>query len=141
MDHYTRVGAYGLVVKQTEEPNNKKVLLCRLSSQVPQWQGQWTLPGGGLEFGESPEHAMVREVEEETGMIVTPEVVVATNAIAGEFDGRKYHSVRIIYTTTIVGGELRFEVSGSTDRCEWFTTDQLTDIPLVALAADALPLI
>ena len=44
----TRVAAYGLLVE------NNAILLCRISPQLPQYAGQWTLPGGGLDFGEHP---------------------------------------------------------------------------------------
>ena len=51
----TRVSAYGLVT----DPD--RILLCRVSKALPRWQGQWTLPGGGINFGEAPQDAMVRE--------------------------------------------------------------------------------
>ena len=60
----SRVAAYGLVLL------NEKMLLCRISSQIPQHKGHWTLPGGGVEFGEAPDATMVREVKEETGIDV-----------------------------------------------------------------------
>ena len=34
--------------------------------------GWWLIPGGGLEAGETPEECCIREVEEETGLIVRP---------------------------------------------------------------------
>ncbi|MEL6940020.1 MAG: hypothetical protein AAFO84_12580 [Cyanobacteria bacterium J06598_1] len=40
---HTRVSAYGLV---TDHEN--RILLCRLSREIPRWEGYWTLPGGGL---------------------------------------------------------------------------------------------
>ena len=56
----TRAGAYALIV------DGGRVLLSS-------WQGpeflQWTLPGGGIELGESPEEACLREVWEETGIV------------------------------------------------------------------------
>ncbi len=134
MDYYTRVGAYGLVVQE------QKILLCRLSSEVlPEWRGCWTLPGGGLEFGESPQEAMVREVEEETGLIVTHRDIVDTNATSGEFEDRRFHSIRIVFTTELIGGELRHETEGTTDRCEWFSPAELKSLSLVELVSDALP--
>ena len=59
----TRISAYGFVL------DGNRLLLCRLSGHVLD-AGKWTLPGGAIEFGEAPEAAMAREVEEETGLRV-----------------------------------------------------------------------
>ena len=58
----TRLAAYAVIVQDGH------ILLCRVAPGNL-GAGLWTLPGGGLEFGESPEVGVVREVEEETGLI------------------------------------------------------------------------
>src|SRR5262249_11174567 len=59
---FTRVAAYCVV-----EDTDGRVLLTRLSPGELD-VGLWTLPGGGIEFGEGPADAAVRELEEETGL-------------------------------------------------------------------------
>ncbi|MEO1088763.1 MAG: NUDIX domain-containing protein, partial [Acidobacteriota bacterium] len=51
----TRLAAYAVIVE------DNRLLLCRISPQIPAHAGKWTLPGGGLDFGETPEAAVVRE--------------------------------------------------------------------------------
>ncbi|SDJ37622.1 NUDIX hydrolase [Natronorubrum texcoconense] len=46
-------------------------VLC-VERAVPPGVGEWTIPGGHMEVGESPETAAVRELEEETGVVVDP---------------------------------------------------------------------
>jgi len=131
----TRIGAYGIL--QAEN----RILLCRLSARVPGFAGNWTLPGGGIEFGEQPEEAMVREVAEETGLTVEPEGLVNAHSLQRVFDDRNMHSIRIVYKARIVAGsELRFEQGGTTDRCAWFTEKEASDLPLVELARVGLSL-
>ena len=57
-----RVAAYNVCVDELD-----RLLVCRLSA-ITEAAGAWTLPGGGVEFGEHPEHAAIRELTEETGL-------------------------------------------------------------------------
>ena len=109
----TRVGAYALA---TDDAG--RILLCRTAPSVLPKQ-LWMLPGGGLDFGEAPEAAVVRELEEEAGL--GGEVVrlldVSDRTWPTSDDGVRTHAIRIIYEVRITGGELRDEQHGSTDTC------------------------
>jgi ADP-ribose pyrophosphatase YjhB (NUDIX family) len=127
-----RVGAYGLAIAEDQ------ILLSRLSAIVSGWAGYWTLPGGGIEFGESPEAAVVREFEEETGLIVEPLSVATIDTISHSRSYEEYHGIRIIYHVRVLGGELRYETEGSSDMCAWkplYPTDtsELVDLAKVGL--------
>lgn len=129
----TRIAAYGIVI------DSDHILLCRLSDYLAH-AGMWTLPGGGLEFGEHPEAGMVREVEEETGLIVRPAGVAGVDSIAREGLEDDFHAIRIIYHTRKVDGELRHEIDGTTDMCQWHPLDDLDALELVDLVEVALRL-
>jgi ADP-ribose pyrophosphatase YjhB (NUDIX family) len=125
-----RVAAYNVCIDAAD-----RLLLCRLSA-VTEAPGAWTLPGGGIEFGEHPEAAALRELEEETGLVGEIVGLLAVDSVhrpvrLGE-DAADYHSIRILYRTTIVGGDLKHELGGSTDRAAWHTRAELASVPLVA---------
>lgn len=130
----TRVAAYGLIVHEN------KILLCRLSSYIPSSEGFWTLPGGGLDFAEDPQEAMMREVAEETGLIVRPEGLAGIDSLTLEDDKKLFHGIRIIYHTKQLGGSLRNELEGSTDLCAWWTFEEAKTLPLVDLTEVGLKL-
>lgn len=77
----------------------------------------WNLPGGGMELGETPWDAVVREVAEETGLIV--EVVRLT----GVYSKPDKNEVVFNFLCRITGGTLTF--TDEADRHEWFVLDAL----------------
>ncbi|BBB02171.1 hypothetical protein RVR_9918 [Actinacidiphila reveromycinica] len=136
--HRLRVGAYGVCVR------DGRILLSHL---LPYGNNPaaWTMPGGGLEPGEDPLDAVVREVEEETGYRVAVDRLLGIDS----FRGRRvldsgvvdaFQGLRIVYRVHVVGGELRDEVGGSTDHAAWFPLDEVPALDTVELVEVALRL-
>ena len=132
-----RLAAYGVIRRA-----DQAVLVCRISPGYP-GTGLWTLPGGGLDFGEPPEAGAVREVEEETGLLarITGEPMILSHTGTWPREPAvRYHQVRFVYPMEVVGGDERVEVDGSTDTFGWFSLEQLGDLPIVGLVSIALGL-
>jgi 8-oxo-dGTP diphosphatase len=128
----TRLGGYALC-----RDDGNRILLARLSA-IEVDVGAWTLPGGGVDFGEHPDAAVLRELEEETGY--HGEI----DQVAGVFshvyrrsraaEGADLHFLGILYHVRVIGGTLRDELDGTTDAARWFALDELDDIRLVEIA-------
>jgi len=136
-DGRTRVGAYAICLDESG-----RILLCRIAPAVKPG-GFWTLPGGGLEFGETPEAGALREVEEESGLTVELDGLAGTfNAVVDRPPerGGPMHWVSVLYRARPTGGELRDELENSTDTCAWFAEAEARVLPLVRLSAEGLDL-
>jgi len=134
----TRLGAYSICLD-----DQGRILLARLSA-IEVDVGAWTLPGGGIDFGEHPDAAAVRELKEETGLDGEIEElagifshVYGSSRFAG---GGDLHFIGIVYRMRIVGGDMRDEIDGSTDTSAWFAPQDLAGIRLVELAEYAVGL-
>lgn len=111
----------------------------------PRGEQHWTLPGGGVEHGEDPFDAVVREVFEETGYAVRIERLIGVDSRTRDVDwpeptGSVMHSVGIYYEVTITGGSLRNEVGGSTDFAEWIPLDKIAELERAVIIDVALDL-
>jgi ADP-ribose pyrophosphatase YjhB (NUDIX family) len=109
-----------------------KVLLIRRGKEP--LRGRWVVPGGTVEVGETLEVALVREVLEETGLLVRPlELVTAFDRIERNGDSVLYHYVIVDYLCEYVSGELR--AGSDAEAAAFATPDELAgyDLPEKAL--------
>jgi 8-oxo-dGTP diphosphatase len=125
-DYDTRVAAYALIVDDADR------ILLTWYVGGPHAQACWTMPGGGVEYDESPEQAVVREVFEETGYTVdvgAPIAVDTSTEPRTRRTGRPYKAVRLIFTATITGGSLgTTEQNGTTAYAQWIPLDQVPSL-------------
>lgn len=136
-----RVAAYAVIVR------DEHILLSRLSPIVTS-EELWTLPGGGLDHGEDPRDAVIREVREETGLDAevsdTARVYSAHMPQAWRSGQRvNAHAVRIVYDGWVAPGapEPRvMEVDGSTIEAAWQPLAGVLDgsVPVTPLVTEAL---
>jgi ADP-ribose pyrophosphatase YjhB (NUDIX family) len=129
-----RVGAYGIC-----RDDQGRVLLARGSGHS-EFPGVWSLPGGGVEQGEHPDDAVVREFREETGFDVR---IAGLRAVTADVvplpsSGDLEHTDRIVYDVVAYGGNLANEVEGSTDLVAWAGPAELDSWPLLPFTAALL---
>ena len=134
----TRVAAYALCLDEAG-----RILLCRMAPSIIPGE-VWTLPGGGIQFGESPENAVLRELDEETGQggEIVRLVEVSDRLLKLESRPGTVHAIRIVYEVQVTGdGSLRQEAGGTTDACSWFAIDEAEQLNLNDLARRAIDLL
>lgn len=104
----------------------------------------WTLPGGGLEPGEDPRDAVVREVLEETGLearvgkLIGVDSRVMVREAVPEGTDPELHTIRIIYRATVKDGPLRNEVGGSSDEARWVSIRDIKGLRTLSLVQAAM---
>ncbi|BCB81473.1 hypothetical protein GCM10022251_17630 [Phytohabitans flavus] len=125
-----RIAAYGVC----RDPDGR-VLMAR-GSPAADLPGFWQMPGGGLDHGEHPADAVVREIAEETGLTV---VVTGLRAAVSDVLWGS-HTDRVIYDVAVRGGTLRNEPDGSTDLAAWIPLADLPGLVLMPFTAELLGL-
>lgn len=130
-----RVAAYAVIQRQDE------ILLTH-------WRrgrmSGWTLPGGGIDPGENPEHAAKREVLEETGLeakigkLIGVDSRVFRREEVPEGIDPQLHTIRIIYRGTVKDGPLINEADGSSDEARWVPLGELKELRTLSLVTTAL---
>jgi 8-oxo-dGTP diphosphatase len=129
---HSSVRAYGVLV------HNGSIALVR-SSNPRHDPPLWWLPGGGIDFGESPKDTLVREFLEETGLVIAnPVLLDVISDVRRRPNGDRIHTVRVLYTVTQLGGEMRHEIHGTTDHAAWFGPDDLDELNLADYARYAI---
>lgn len=106
----------GIIIK------NKKILLIKRKNSP--FQGKWALPGGFVEYGETTEDAVIREVCEETG------IKTKIKKLAGVYSDPnrdpRGHTITIVYFLEIINGEPSAEDDAS--EVKFFNVNKLPDL-------------
>lgn len=106
-----------------------RILLQRRSDS-----GNWALPGGAMDIGETFAESVVREIKEETGFDVRIERIVGIYSDPGHVfaydDGEVRQEFNICLACTIVGGELA--VSSESTDVRFVALDELADLTMHA---------
>ena len=135
---HTYLGAYGICLRDGH------LLLAHIPATSPIDPDAWTLPGGGIDFREHPDDAVLRELREEAGLTgVLEGLVAAYSHVYERSDDRPrppVHHIGFIYSVAVDPGDLVAEIEGSTDYCRWFLPAEARDLTLTPLAAFALSL-
>jgi 8-oxo-dGTP diphosphatase len=112
-----RVAAYAVIVRDGH------VLLSLITPRIApgEW---WTLPGGGIDFGEDPADAVVREVHEETGLTAAVGDLLGVHdehftGIAPTGREEDFHGVALVFAATVAAGEPVVERGGTSDAAAW----------------------
>jgi 8-oxo-dGTP diphosphatase len=108
--------------------SGKSILLVRRRNEPS--KDMWGLPGGVVELGERVEDAIVREVEEETGIRVRPLMLLTVlDSIRRDGEGRiRFHYILSEFLCEEVEGKLK----ASTDASDagWFPVDELDSLEM-----------
>jgi ADP-ribose pyrophosphatase YjhB (NUDIX family) len=117
-----------------------RVLLVRRGTEP--LKGHWSLPGGLVELGEGLLSAVVREVREETGLVVEPvELIELLDRIHREADRVRYHYVIADYLCRVTGGKLLAASDADAvrwvERAEWNSHGALQLDPITVRVIEA----
>ena len=134
MHTHTHTGAYGVIRKKD------KVALVLKGRGA--YVGQWDLPGGKVEVGENPESTLIREIQEETGLMTDDYHLI------GVFSNRTVHShtpdhseqelfhVGLVYSVHIQPkNRIKSCFKEDTLGARWFSLDEIRQLPLTPFAA------
>ena len=96
-DQFPKLTTDGVIVE------NDKILLIR--RKYNPFEGRWALPGGFVEYGETTESAVVREVFEETGLHTR--ILRLVGVYSDPNRDPRGHTITVVYLLEVVGGEMR----------------------------------
>ncbi|WP_249872859.1 NUDIX hydrolase [Oceanobacillus saliphilus] len=100
--------------------DKKKVLMVKNRG------GGWSLPGGAVEQGETLEQAVIREVKEETSLIIEAGEIIAVNEAI--FEEKGHHALFITFKAKVIEGEISIIDKDEIAAIEWVDIERANEL-------------
>jgi 8-oxo-dGTP diphosphatase len=106
-------------------PDDKKILILKRSEKEDFLPEYWEMPGGKVEFAESPDKAVAREVKEETNLEIK---AVSPYSLFSYVSGNgERHTVDIQYIAKIIGDRNSLKISDAHSGYKWISEEEIED--------------
>ena len=131
----TRVGCYGLII------NGDKIALIKKARGG--YKGLLDLPGGGIEYGETPEETLVRELMEEAGVKVVDYKLLTVTSTRIKWHDENFnedlHQIGILYKVELKDYKLKEDGDGlDSDGCSYYDINKLSKDEITPFTRDGL---
>ena len=100
-----------------------RFLIMRRVDEIPALNGQWEFPGGKIEFGESPVEGLLRELREETGLIVRDPELLGIHSHVWHFPQQDVQAFLIFYRVQTDTDQIHL-IKGENDDYKWVTLEE-----------------
>jgi 8-oxo-dGTP diphosphatase len=117
--------------------DSKEKILLILRKKNPE-ANTWSIPGGKLELYEALEQAAIRETKEEVNLDIAIDQLFCTSETMNE--ETQQHWISVIYTTKIIGGELKICEPNAISDMRWFSLNNLPE-PIASFTRQALDML
>lgn len=107
---------------------DKKVLILRRSSKEPFLTGYYELPGGKIDFGETPQEALKREFLEETNLKIIPRKIIRVFTYLSNNGNR--HTVELVYLVNLNDEIKNLKLSDEHDDIKWISIEEIDSIKM-----------
>jgi len=105
---------------------NKEILLIKRSEGDDAFPGEWELPGGGTNYGETPQESLKREIQEECGL----DVIVGKPLGVHTYSIKDQHFVEITFLCTFADNKDQVHLSHEHSDFQWILPYDLTPMHL-----------
>lgn len=102
-----------------------RVLMAKRGQQTRDEQGRWDIGAGRLEFGDTVEATLKREIQEEYGTSVRSFDFLGYRDVMREQEGQPTHWITLDFTVLIDPSQVRNAEPHKLDAVDWFTLDTL----------------
>lgn len=130
-----------VVIGLVKDGQGRVLLQQRIDPLIPSANGKWELPGGRIDYGETPEQALVREFAEETGGVITVKklIPVIQSSIWERSDGGEQQALVICYEAEWLSGEPQ-PLDKKVSAVRWFSREEVKSLELLRGVNDYIEL-
>lgn len=128
---YIGVGIGAVIVNR-----EGKVFLSKRGDKAQNEKGKWELPGGALEFGETFEETIIREMKEEFD--ITVEIMDTLEPFNHRIPDEHQHWVALCFICKLISGTPKILEPHKSTQIRWFAISELDKLPLTLTARHRL---